>query len=98
MHNVPLRPAAVLQQVAGGQDAQQAASLGEGNAGHAQQLGCCPPLKGAREERQQQQGVQELIWQGADNEANAPGITKHMSLLCCSGLVREKRRIGKTMP
>ena len=50
MHDVPLRPAAVLQQVAGGQDAQQAAGLGEGNAAHAQQLSGCSPLEGAREE------------------------------------------------
>ena len=52
MHDVPFRPAAVLQQVAGGQHAQQAAGLGEGNAGHAQQLSGCPPLKGAREKRE----------------------------------------------
>lgn len=50
MHDVALRPAAVLQQVASGQDAQQAAYLGEGNAAHAQQLSGCSPLKGAGEQ------------------------------------------------
>ena len=72
MHDVALRPAAVLQQVAGGQDAQKAAGLGEGNAAHAQQLSSCSPLKGAREQREQQQGVQELVWERAHNEADAP--------------------------
>ena len=55
MHDVALRRAAVLQQGAGGQDAQQAASLAEGCAGHAQQLRRCTPLEGAWEEGQQQQ-------------------------------------------
>ena len=72
MHDVTLRGAAVLQQVAGGQDSQQATGLAEGNAGHAQQLSCSSPLKGAGEEGQEQQGVQELIWEGAHNVADTP--------------------------
>ena len=72
MHDVALRPAAVLQQVAGGQDAQQAAGLGEGNAAHTQQLSGGTPLKGARQQREQQQVVQELVRECAHNEADAP--------------------------
>ena len=80
MHDVALRPAAVLQQVAGGQDAQQAAGLGEGAAAHAQQLSSGPPLKGARQQREQQQGVQELVWECAHNEADASEEGKQASM------------------
>ncbi|KAA6425933.1 MAG: hypothetical protein FRX49_04308 [Trebouxia sp. A1-2] len=66
------RAQAIPGRLIGGQDAQQAAGLAEGRAGHAQQLGCCSPLKGAWEEGQQQQGMQELVWQGAHNVPDAP--------------------------
>lgn len=72
MHDVALRPAAVLQQVAGGQDAQQATSLGEGCAAHTQQLSRSSPLEGARKQREHEQGMQEVIWERAHNVADAP--------------------------
>ena len=72
MHDVALRPAAVLQQVAGGQDAQQASGLGEGCAAHAQQLSCSSTLEGARKQREHQQSMQEVIWERAHNVADAP--------------------------
>ena len=84
VHDVALRPAAVLKQVAGGQHAQQAAGLGEGDAAHAQQLSGCSPLKGAREQREQQQGMQEVIWKRTHNEANAPEETLQTLMHRCS--------------